>query len=216
MPVTTIPTSRFDELVRPFAQELSPVIARRLVRRAAILFCECTNCWREVLTLDVDESNEAIVTPAYATVHRIEEATYGDREYELEPTQFTDTGSMEPGAMPRYITQSTPNTISLIPPPSETITITLSLFLKPIEGTAMGVDAIDALDVVPEFLLLQYGQQIAWGALSQALGMREAPHYDPQTAAMYEAKFKEAREQNFASNITMQHRPPSRTRMSEY
>lgn len=217
MPAPTTPISVFDPLVLTYAVGLPVPSARRLVRQAAITFCERTNCWREILTVDVDEANEAIVTPAYATLHRIEEATFDS--IKLIPTQYTDLSAAdwETEGTPGYITQVNPNTISLIPPATGTLTI--SAFLKPIEGSSMvtsGSETVDELDVVPTFMFLQYAQQIAWGALARALRIPNQPFTDLAESATYGALFEDACNTHFASNITMQHRATPRSRYHEY
>lgn len=221
MPAATVPLSSLDALILPFAVGLPVPSARRFARQAAIEFCEHTNCWREMFTLVVDSSNEAIVTPAYATVHRIEYAEYdGNR---LQPTQYTDISGADWSAegVPAYITQANPNTVSLIPPPAalEPVTITLSCFLKPIEGTSMaaiGSETVDDLDVIPAFMLTQHAQAIANGALARALRIPGQPFSNPQEALNRHMQFKQDCDTHFASNITMQHRPPPRSRMHEY
>ncbi|MCR9276251.1 MULTISPECIES: phage adaptor protein [unclassified Mameliella] len=219
MVAATVPLEQFEPLVRPYARDLPVPVARRLLRRAAIEFCERTRCWREIITVTVDEQNETIVTPSYATIHRIEEA-YWEDNVKLIPTQYTEVTQTERQAegLPCYIAQMHPNTVQLIPYSAGTLTI--SAFLKPIEGTSMQLnvagDVEDALDVVPAFLLGQFGQQISYGALARALMIPDQPYTDPRSAMLYQGKFDAACTDHFASNITMQHRPPARTRYQEY
>lgn len=222
MPAATVPLSEFEALVRPYARELPVPTARRLLRQSAIEFCERTRCWRELLTVTVDEQNETIVTPSYATIHQIEEA-YFDGDVRLEPTQYTEVTNLERigttvEGVPKYIAQMHPNIVALIPYAAGTLTI--SAFMKPIEGSSMALngdgDTIDSLDVVPAFLLGQYGPHIAYGALARALMIPRQPFSNPKEAMLYQAKFDRACDTHFASNITMQHRAPPRTRMREY
>lgn len=219
MPVATAPLSDFDSLVMPYAPGLPRPSARRFIRQAAIEFCERTRCWREILTVTVDEANEAIITPAYAALHRIEEAIYND-EVKLQPTQYTDVSLSErvSEGMPGYIFQTSPNTISLMP--YATGTVKVSAFLKPIEGSDMelnaGGETVDALDVLPVFMLTQYGPQIACGALALALMVPGQPFTNPQQAMYYRQKFDRACDDHFASNITMQVRAPGRSRLREW
>jgi histone H3/H4 len=222
MPAATVPLAEFEPLVRPYVRSLPVPTVRRLIRQAAIEFCERTNCWREIITVTVDEQNETVAAASYAAIHRIEEAIWED-DVKLTPVQFTDFSHEERTqttivGTPRYISQLHPNTVALVPYAPGTLTV--SAFYKPIEGTSMSLngdgEVADDLDVVPEFMLGQYGQHIAYGALQRAMMMRGTDHYDPREAMMYQAKFDRACDANFSANITMQHRSPPRSAMREY
>lgn len=219
MTAPTIAISAFDSFVLPYAQ-LAPVpLVRKYVRLAAIEFCERTRCWREIVTINVDAQNEAIVAPRHAAIHEIEEATFDGKP--LMPTQFTDTTLLERSeeGTPRYITQTHPNTVALIP--WEAGSLTLSLFLKPRSETKMKTEimsgaTVDGLDVMPEFMFNQFAQKIADGALARLLMVKNQTFTDPREAMRREQMFNQHCDAKFANNITMQHRAPPRVRMTEY
>lgn len=219
MPAPTIAISSFDSFVLPFAQHAPVPLMRKFVRLAAIEFCERTRCWREIVTVTVDEQNEAIVAPSYASIHEIEEATFDGKP--LTPTQFTDTTLLErsEAGTPYYITQTHPNTVALIP--WEAGSLTLSLFLKPRSETQMKTDimsgqTVDGLDVVPEFMFNQFSQKIADGALARLLMVPGQSFSNPQEGMRRSVLFDQHCNAKFANNITMQHRAPPRVRMTEY
>lgn len=219
MPAPTTTLAAFDSFVLPFAPGVPLPFARKAVRLAASEFCEKTRCWREIVTVAVDERNETIVVPAHAAVHRIEEATF-EGGVILKPIQFTDTTLMQraENAQPKYIAQTNPNTVALIP--FALGTLTLSVFLKPTPATNMQIgangEAEDAYDLIPEFMFNQYAQAIADGALARILITPGQPFTSPQEGLRRGLLFREACDSNFAGNITMQNEPPSRTRLQEY
>jgi hypothetical protein len=219
MTAPTAPISLFDSFVVPYAQKAPIPLVRKFVRLAAIEFCERTRCWREIVTVNVDAQNAAIVAPSHAAIHEIEEATFDGRP--LQPTQFTDTTLLErqEDGHPRYITQTHPNAVALIP--FEAGSLTLSLFLKPRSETQMKTDimsgqTVDRLDVVPEFMFSQYAQKIADGALARLLMVPGQPFSNPSEGMRRELLFRQHLDAKFATNITMQHRAPPRVRMTEY
>lgn len=219
MPAPTTTLSSFDPFVLPYAPGALLPFARKAVRLAAIDFCEKTRCWREILTVTVDERNETVVVPAYAALHRIEEATFGD-DVILTPIQFTDTTLMQRAtdAQPKYIAQTHFNSVALIP--YQAGTLTLSAFLKPRPDTNLTIGAggelEDDFDLIPEFMFNQFAQAIADGALSKLLITPGQPFTNPQEALRRGMLFREACDTNFTANIRMQHEPPKRTRMQEY
>lgn len=219
MTAKTITLSAFDSFVLPYAQHAPIPLVRKYVRLAAIEFCERTRCWREIVTVNVGAQNEAIVAPAHASIHEIEEATFDGQT--LVPTQFTDTTLMErqEEGRPRYVTQTHPNTVALIP--WEAGSLTLSLFLKPRSDTQMRTailsgETVDALDVVPEFMFNQHAQKIADGALARLLMVPGQTFTNPNEGLRRGLMFDKHCDANFARNITMQHKAPPRVRMTEY
>lgn len=223
MTAPTVALSKFDTLIMPFAPGAPHLLVRNMARQAAIAYCERTRIWREIVTVAVDEQNEAIVAPDHAAIFEIEEATW-EGVTALEPTQFTDHTLLQraesnTASEPSYITQTHPNTVAVIP--FATGTLTVSLFLKPRYDTSMATEAgtgrtIDANDLVPEFLLLQHAEAITHGALARLLHIPNMPFTNPAEAQRREALFRECCDGKFASNLSMQHRTPPRTRFQEY
>lgn len=223
MPAPTITTTAFDPFVRPFAPAAPLPLIRKHARLAAIRFCERTRCWREIVTVVVDEQDEIIVAPSHAEIHEIEEATF-DGNKPLQPTQFTDATLMErsdtsSGQVPRFITQTRPDTVALIPFAAGDLT--LSVFLKPRAAADLSTNAtpaaetVDALDVVPEFMFNQFAQAIADGALATLLMVPGQPFSNPNEALRRSMEFDRACDSHFSHGIQMQHRAPVRTTMYE-
>lgn len=213
----TRPLSDFLPLVMPHCATAPRPTVEQYLRLAAIEWCERTRCWRHAAQFAIDEANEVIVAPDYATVHEIETA-YFNNTTPLSPTQFSsfspddfaDQGS------PQYITQSAPNTISILPFTAGTLN--LSLFLKPRSGTEYGTNPADPLqdkyNVVPEHLFIQSAEAIAEGALARLLALpaESAEWSNPKMAMYYRQRFDEACDRKFNSHIKGQHRARKRTR----
>ena len=216
----------FLPLVLPHAPSCPRVVAEQYLRLSAIEWCERTRAWRHITTVTVDEQNEAIVAPDYATIHEIERAEFtptgGDTPFELCPTQFTaldrlaDLSEAAGSAVPEYITQVSPNTIALIPLAEGTVE--LSLFLKPRNDDEFSQTPGDPLantyNVVPEHLLIQSGEPIAEGALGRLLALRGTEWFDPKMAAYYRARFDKALDRSFQTQLRGQHRARPRSKAS--
>ena len=219
MAAETAHLDAFRPLVRPHALTAPVPMVDYCVRRAAIEFCERTRCWRELITATVDEANEVIVAPAYAAIHAIENATFIDGNIPLEPRLFADISRFDrtQEGCPRYIIQTNPNTVSLIH--HTTGDIELSVILKPVEGQdvalASGVPR-DQYDVAPKFLLTQFGEHIASGALHRLFIMPKQEWTDMKLAAYYGDRFENACVSNFNSDIVTQTNPPPRSKMYEF
>lgn len=214
--VQTVPLSAFLPYVLPYADCPRPT-AELALRGAAIEWCEKTDGWRHIAEFELEENGQAIVAPAYATIHRIEEATLDGQS--LTPTLFTDarpdelTGA-ETSGEPKYLTQVGPNAVSVYPFRQGILRI--SLFLKPRAEQAFGGDADDPLadanNVVPEFMLIQHAEKLAWGALARILAIPRQPFSDGAAAEVYRARFTEACANLQSATIRGQQRAPMRTK----
>ena len=218
--MATRPLIDFMPHVMPHCPTAPRPLVEQALRMAAREYCERTRCWRQIVETPIDTQNEGIVCPEYATVHEIESA-YFDTTNELTPTQFSVFDPVELDASanvgaPRYITQTQPNTVSIIP--FQAGTLTLTLFLKPRSGSEYGVDGADTLqdryNVVPEHLFIQSAEQIAEGALSRLLALpaETAEWSNPKMAMYYAGRFEEACSAKFNSHIKGQHRAKRRSR----
>lgn len=212
----------FFPLVLPNAPAVPVPVAEQCLRQAAVEFCERTRCWRHMVTRTVRRDVSTVVTPSYAVIHEIESATFDG--VRLQPTQFSHVEQgQDPASLtgsPRYITQSEPGTVMLIP--FQEGTLILSLFLKPRSGVEPVVpsaysDGPDvAANVVPEFLYSQFGEVIAAGALSRILALPNQTYTDPNRAGFYLAKFERAADSQFHHHIKGEHRAAARTRPSYF
>lgn len=221
---TPIRIAEFLPYVMPSAPGAPSIVAEQHIRLAAIEFCERTKCWRKIVTKDLEDANTGvIVAPYYAAIHQIEYASFSADGYPkrpLEPTQYSDISDtqrsdLEQSGPPRYLTQLSPNTVTIYPVMPGTLE--LSLFLKPRVGTDFVAgtpdDPIqDGLNLLPDFMLTQWGEKIACGALARLLLQPQTRWYDPQRAAYYAQKFDDACNAHFAQGIQGQQRAPLRTK----
>lgn len=221
MPVQTRPLADFLPLVLPHAPDCPRTVAEQYLRLAAIEWCERTRCWRHVTTMALTEQGEAIVAPDYAAIFEIETAEFSNGNTDpvpLTPTQFTsvslEDATAMAGGLPRYITQASPSTVTVLP--FEAGDLSLSLFLKPRSGTEYGNDPDDPLqdrlNVVPQHVFVQSAEQIAEGALGRLLAIKNTSWHDPNMALYYSGRFDQACDRNFRSDMRGQHRAPVRTK----
>ena len=220
----TIRLSAFLPYVLPHAPGVPNFVAEKYLRMAAIEFCERTRCWRKITEVEVGADNAvALVAPYHAAIHMIEFASFSSEsapKAPLTPTQFSDIGEryradMEQEGPPRYITQVTPNEVRIFP--LATGTLEVSLFLKPRMGQDMATndpgDPIqDTFNLVPDFLLTQWGEPIAAGALSKLLVQPQKRWSNPQLAGFYLDRFNAACDSHFGQSIKGQQRAPARSR----
>lgn len=222
---TPLRLSEFLPYVMPQAPGCPALVAESYLRMAAIEFCERTRCWRKISEIEIDqERTVAMVAPYYAAIHEIEYASFSNEQtakVPLIPTQYSDIGERfraelegQEGA-PQYITQVNPNSVTVFPLMAGTLE--LSLFLKPRMGqdfqSSTPDDPVsDSFNVVPDFLLTQWGEPIACGALSKLLLQPQTQWYDPQRSNYYLSKFERACDSHFAQGVRGQQRAPKRTR----
>lgn len=216
--------SEFLPYVLPNAPGAPEVVAEKYVRMAAIEFCERTRCWRKITNVELtDESTVALVAPAYAAIHAIEYASFSSEtmaKTPLTPTQYSDLADrhrsdLESGGAPRYITQVNPNSVTVFPLAAGSLEV--SLFLKPRMGQSFEAGTpddpiVDVYNQAPGFLLTQWGEAIACGALSKILMQPQTRWHDPNRAAAYLQKFERACDSHFSAGVIGQQRAPRRTR----
>ncbi|HEV8034387.1 hypothetical protein [Yoonia sp.] len=221
MSSTLIHLRKFLPLVLPHAPGCSDFVATFNLRIAAIEFCERTLCWRHISNVTLNKDGKALTAPPYAAIHKIESATFDD-EIALEPLQYSHVDEAAfaetAGATPQYITQAEYNKVRVLP--YREGKLSLSLFLKPVNGSEMIEDfdgmVSDAYDVVPEFIYTMHAEAIAAGALSRLLVQPNKPWANPQAAMMWGQKATDAMETHFTANITGQHRARRRTKYHDF
>lgn len=219
--MTTVPLSQFLPLMRPHLPSLPVPLAELQLRLAAIEFCERTRCWRSLIDVTfTGENHQAIVAPDYAAIHDFEFAVFESDDISrrsLTPTQYSEIApeglTLYEGSAPDHITQVTPNTVTIFPFAAGTVS--LSLFLKPRHGqdfanAANTAPAQDYLNQVPDFLLTQWGEAIAAGALARAFAIPKAEWTNGNLAAMHLARFERYCDTSFAHQIKGQHRARKR------
>ena len=209
----TRPLADLLPLVLPHALGCADMVASFNLRQAAIEFCEKTLCWRHITTQAVIANETVMVAPSYATIHKIEDAEWGGNK--LTPIAYT---VLSPDAKahlgsPIYVTQTEPNGVTLVPFSAGELTI--SVFLKPTQGKDWTQNAdhglIDQFDQIPEFMLHQYGEILAEGALGRILSQKGTDYYDANRAAYYLSRFSERAGNLQGSSFTGQQRAPRRT-----
>ncbi|MGP9790696.1 hypothetical protein [Roseinatronobacter sp. NSM] len=119
--------------------------------------------------------------------------------------------------VPKYITQVNPNTVTVFPLSPGYLEV--SLFLKPRMGQSLiaGTEddpIVDEYNMMPDFLLTQWGEPIACGALSKILTLPQKQWTDPKMASYYLSKFERACDSHFAQGIKGQQRAPIRSGFS--
>ena len=199
--VTTVPT--------PFAEFQA--------RLAAIEFCERTRCWRQIINVSLNCQGRARVTALGATIHEFEEAALDG--VPLIPSQFTEADPEEISGgenrgQAKYITQITPGEISVYP--IQEGKLRLSCFLKPRHGRSIGTDATAPLDdeynVLPAFMVTQYAEKLAHGALYRIMSTPKQDFTDMAMAAVHKQMFDQACDSHFSSNMRGQQRAPMRVK----
>lgn len=186
-------------------------------RLAVIEFCERTRCWRQIKTVATDAKGRARIAPFGATVHEFEEAYLGQTK--LTPTQFTETDpdaltGLNTGGQAKYISQVNPGEAMVFP--AEQGTLKVSCFLKPLQGVNVGTDTADPLkdanNTLPEFMVAQYAEALAAGALYRIMSIPKQDFTDLQMAAVHKQAFEGGCNSHFNSNVRGQQRAPLRVK----
>lgn len=217
--MTTRPLRDMLPLVLPHAPGCPYIEIIKNLRLAAIEWCERTRCWRSITTVTISEQGQAVVAPDYATIHEIETARMGGQE--LTPTQFSHvdqqarSATEDSGAVPQYITQVSPNEITLVPFAAGDLELTL--FLKPRSGDEFGSNGQggwlqDDQNVIPAHIFVQDAEALAWGALSRLLSQPRKDWTDPNMGLLYRKKFDDRADGKFNSQIVGQQRARPRAR----
>lgn len=194
--------------IMPYAPGCALPTAYFAIRQAAIEFCERTRIWRfdddfQVTTDDPDD----LLAPYGAVVHEIEAAWFGDRKLIPMTTAWLDanangwrTGSIS--GEPTYITQTDPNTIRIVP--RQAGTMRLSLLLKPSQDA----------DELPDFIIDQYRETIAHGALARILLIPNQSFTNVDMGSGFGMSFQTKLNALLSKGATGQQRAALRTRAS--
>lgn len=199
---------------RPMANGCPSFLLSQAARQAAVEFCERTRCWRHIMRFDAAECISSDVIPLEAVIWEIERASADGNA--LTPVQHTDaTKDGVAVGTPRYISQVNPWGVLVHPfPETGPVNVEMSVFLKPRSDNIVGIDVnnpiLDSLNVVPEWMMQQFGERLADGALSRVLMMEGERWYNPERAAYHRALFDSALNRNFRANLRGQQRAPVR------
>lgn len=196
--------------IRMYAPGVADPTAYFGIRQAAIEYCERTRFWRfdDEFNITADDC-EILLAPQESVVHEIDEVWFdGQKLRKVTPQKLDEllphwrSGDERPTGQPGYVTQLLPNTISLVP--FGTGRVKLSLILKP---------AQDA-EQVPDFLVDQQRETIAFGALSRILLIPNQSFTNPDMAAALGQAFQQRIDGKSTLGSTGQQRAPVRTRAS--
>lgn len=150
--------------------------------QAAREFCERTRTWRHSAEMVINDLDDIFFEPPEgATVMEFESVLFEGMKLEAKTTDWMDRcmrgwrKGLE--GYPRFFTQLNEGTLRIAP--IENGILTVNCFLKP------NMDA----DQLPDYLLDQYGEVIAWGALGRLLSTPDQPFTDFNTGAAYLAAF---------------------------
>jgi len=196
--------------IRLYAPGVADPTAYFAIRQAAIEFCERSRTWRfdDEFNVSVSDS-EALYAPAKSVIHDIEGVWFdGTKLIPKTPVQLDTlvptwrSGADKAETKPKYVTQTSPNTIVLAPfQPGK---VKLSLFLKP---------AQDA-DELPDFLADQHRETIAWGALGRILLIPNQSFTNPEMGSVFGQMFQQKLDGKSTIGSTGQQRAPVRTKAS--
>lgn len=195
--------SEFLPAINPFAPGCAKPTAFNWIRQAAAEFCERTRLWRYEDQFKVVADDEFIAVPNGVVIHEIESAAFDGRP--LTPRSISDLDKengrwREDMGSPSGITQASPDTLRLVPRSAGTLT--LSVFLKP---------SMDA-DEVPDWMVDQYRQVIADGALARILVIPNQSFTNVDMAAVFSQSFQAALARLAFKGFTGQQRAALRTR----
>lgn len=216
MPVAVTQLSALLPLLTPMLPGVpNPVIEFQL-RQAAIVACERLKCWRETVEMVMTANDADIAAPSYAQVHEIEKATWEGVDLTSAVFNDEDTEVMRGSAIegrPSVFTQAVPDTITMIPYMDGTLR--LSLILKPRQGQSFGADPLnpfsDAYNVLPTFMLQQYGGLLRKGAVARVCELPDGGAFDLNRAAFYEAQFQDDLSKAQSRTLRGQQKAPLRT-----
>lgn len=193
--------------IRPYAPGVADPTAYFGIRQAAIEFCERTRLWRFDDSFTTSTEAEPIMAPSGAVIHEIEHVTFDGMPLEAKTVTWLDdnmagwrTGDLT--GQPQFFAQLEPNTILVTPVAAGTLSV--SLWLKP---------AQNAQDL-PDFLVDQYRQVIAHGALSHILIIPNQSFTSPEMAMAFGGAFQQRLDSLSTKGTTGQQRARVRTRAS--
>jgi hypothetical protein len=174
----------FLPAVLEHAPNTSDLVAFQYLIEAARTLCERVDVWRERETFEAFGPEDALLTIQDADIHRIDAAMLNGQKLEPKTVQWLDAN--EPGwdlndeinGTASYITQTSRNTVRLVP--ASQGTFTGRLILKP---------ARKAL-TLPEILLTEYRQEVGRGAAGLLLA-RPAEDANPQLAGYHQQWFND-------------------------
>lgn len=175
----------FLPFIMPKAPGCPTPTAYIALRQAAMEFCARTKLWRDSVTLLVSDLGDIVFNPPDgAVLIDFESVLFNDIPLEAKTAEWMDKcmrgwrrGSIE--GYPRFFSQTNMGTLRIAP--IDTGVLTVNYWLKPTVES----------DQLPDFLLDQYSEVMAWGALGRILSTPEQPFTDFNAGAAYLSAFEQ-------------------------
>ena len=205
--------SGFLQNIRLYAPGVATPTAYFAIRQAAIEFCERTRMWRYEDELDVagDECDAISAPDCNSVIHQIEEVWFDGKKLDHKsPQQLDDlapnwrSGADTSESQPHYVTQSAPDTIALVP--RGTGTVKFTLFLKPSQSA----------EQVPDWLVDQHTETIAFGALARLLLIPNQSFTNPEMGGGFALSFAQRLDGKFMAGVSGQQRAQARAKATFY
>lgn len=180
------------------------------IRQAAIEFCERTRLWRydDDFTVTTAQA-EGVVAPIGADIFEIESAAFNGVPLEPQTIAWLDenmrgwrTGEL--AGLPKYFTQTEPNTIRLAP--FNPGTLSLHVWLKPSQDA----------DELPDWMADQYRETIAHGALARILLIPSQSFTNLELGSAFATSFQRKLYELCTKGVTGQQRARLRTRATYF
>jgi hypothetical protein len=170
--------------ILPFIPNVADPLAFRYLREAARDLCQRGLMWRENDTIEVTTPDfVGICTITDAAIVRIESATLEEQTLEPKAVAWLDRNlprwRTEEASPAKYVTQIAPNSVTIVPKVSGTLEI--ALVLQPSKKAEM----------VPDWLVEQYGTQIGKGAAGRIMLIPDSATSNPQLGAAHVTEFEQ-------------------------
>lgn len=196
--------------IRMYAPGVADPTAYFAIRQAAIEFCERTRTWRHEDELTITENDiDGLETPSGSVILDIDGVWFDGLKLKAKTPAQLDamlpawrSGAELPTGNPSYVTQIEQNKIRVVP--FQTGAMKYALFLKP---------AQDATEL-PDYLVDQHRETLAWGALSRILLIPNQSFTNPEMSAAFGMAFQQKLDGKSTIGIVGQQRAPVRTKAS--
>lgn len=153
------------------------------IRQAAIDFCERTRLWRYEDDFDIPgDDAEGVTTPYGSELYLTELVQFDGVELTPVTADWLDRNCRgwragEVTGLPQYVVQTEPDTLRVVP--WQAGHLYLFLWLKPSQDA----------EQLPDFIIDQYRETIAHGALARILAMPGQPFSNPDLAGYFAGLF---------------------------
>lgn len=195
----------FYRRILPRVKGVAMPMVDEAIRQAGIEFCERTRLWRDEDQFTASDAldYEPMVAPYGAVIFEIETARFNGELLEVATRDWLDDHvprwREQQASQAKWVTQSQPDTIRLVPAAQGTVA--LELFLKP---------ANDA-EMFPDFMVDHYARVITDGALAE-LYATPGDFQNPGLAQFHSQRFNARLDELFDSHATGQQSAPVRVK----